>query len=465
MAISVPWPEVATLIGLTGAVAALTIPIARALPPLAARFGRHRRWRRWSTPVAALVGGAALVVWVLAITRDGSDQLALLAPVAATAVIATLPFLVAPAAGWGLPRATRTLLRNLTSGLRPIAATGAVVVLLSSFWSAQTFHDANTGEAMSSPLQPAGSFVISTMPDTTIPALVELYRSHGGNNVVGYQIPDETTANLRVTSTTLVACMSELRVSHPDPLPDRCWPQNTDVPVNTVMLGPAGSTPRADPGLVRDAEVGLLQFTATGEGAVQRLAVTDAQSDPVLGGNLPGLVIASDSTLATEFDLKPGGTSELALLDFDRLSPHEQFLMRSAAIRLAPGAQTADGTDPTAYDRLRSVANTVSVLGGAAAAVLLLLGGMAILVAHAATRRALADLGPTARWRILVRWTAVPTTAAALATPLAILTASYAGRSTDASYGMLWLLPGCLAVLASIAIGTGFLRAPSPTTD
>ncbi|MGC4857600.1 hypothetical protein ACLQ24_30605, partial [Micromonospora sp. DT4] len=42
---------------------------------------------------------------------------------------------------------------------------------ISGYWSAQSTYDANVGEALSSPLEPAGSFVVSEMPDSSIQAL------------------------------------------------------------------------------------------------------------------------------------------------------------------------------------------------------------------------------------------------------------------------------------------------------
>ncbi|MEH0973605.1 hypothetical protein V6U77_20995 [Micromonospora sp. CPCC 205546] len=465
--IAIPWQEPVALLGLTILFALSAVPLTR----LAARWAERRIPRpsqgRWATLAGALAVGLGLAALVL-LTRlslgpHGSHAAALV-PLAAAVVAFALPSVVAPILCWGLPTATRTLMRHLLAGLRPVAATGAVVMVLSGYWSAQNTYDANVGEALSSPLEPAGSFVVSEMPDNSIEALAAFYRSHGGRQVVRYAIPDESKAQLRVTAPKVLTCMSSQRTLNPTEVTD-CFPRESAAPLNRVMLGEPGSAPRADPHLLDNGKVGLLLF-ASGDGTATSLADTRAEADSQLGGNLPGLVVAPDSAVAKKFGLTANGTSEVLLPDFARLSPRDQFLVRAAAIRLAPSAQLASGTDPTAYDRLRSVANTASFLGATTAALILLLGGVALVVAHTLTRRTLVDIGavPGRRWGIVARWTAVPLTTAALAIPLAIFTASGGGQRTEASYGSLWFLPGLLGAAASLIVGAAFLRPP-PTAD
>ncbi|MGC4857432.1 hypothetical protein ACLQ24_29735, partial [Micromonospora sp. DT4] len=306
--------------------------------------------------------------------------------------------------------------------------------------------------------------MVLTIADVRNAGLAEFYRSHGGRQVVRYAIPDESKAQLRVTAPKVLACMSSQRTLNPNEVTD-CFPRESAAPLNRVMLGEPGSAPRADPHLLDNGKVGLLVF-ASGDGTASSLADTRAETDPLLGGNLPGLVVAPDSAVAQKFGLTANGTSEVLLPDFARLSPRDQFLVRATAIRLAPSAQMASGTDPTAYDRLRSVANTASFLGATMAMLILLLGGIALVVAHTLTRRTLVDIGaaPGRRWGIVARWTAVPLTTAALAIPLAIFTASGGGQRAEASYGSLWFLPGLLGAAASVILGAAFLRPP-PRAD
>ncbi len=246
---------------------------------------------------------------------------------------------------------------------------------------------------------------------------------------------------------------------------DDCELEATGSPVTTVLLGAPGSAPRADPTLLENGKVGLALFT-TGAETASRLGDTRAQADPMIGGAVGGLVIPSDGSVAKEFGLTPAGTSAV-LLDFSRLTAHDQFLMRAAATRLAPSSFTTSGTDPTGYDRLRSVANTVSFLGAATTMIIVLLGGIALVVAHTLTRRTLVDIGstPRRRWGIVARWTAVPLITAVLTIPLAILTASLGGQSTDSSIGVLWILPGAAGAVASLIVGLAFLRTPPTTSE
>lgn len=176
---------------------------------------------------------------------------------------------------------------------------GAIVVLTGSVWSAGATYDANSGEAGSSLLGPASSFVISRMPDTAIPALTQLYRSLGGKDIA------------RVTGTQVVNCMAELRTLNPNEVAD-CFPQDSSAPLNRVMLSANGATESADPTLVVDRKVGLPHFVS-GQGKASQLADTRATGDSMLGGNLPGLVIAPDSNAAKEFKLVASGASEVVL--------------------------------------------------------------------------------------------------------------------------------------------------------
>lgn len=434
---------------------------------------RRSREIKWATPTAAVAFGVAVAVWAAALhfysqSQDNSTRKTLVvsAAVAATAVATTIPFLISALIGYGLPPVTRIVLRRVLGSLRPVLATGAVIVFASAAWSAQTTYDANTGEAGSSPLEPAGSFVISAVPDSALSSLASIYHAHGGSQIHAYQIPDETKMNLRVSSTKFVECMSNLRTTNPNDVPGSCAPQQAATSINTVMIGAPGSTPRADPKLLQDGKVGLLFFPAD-SGSVARVATTSAEPDPTLGGNIPGLVVPPESNVVKEFSLESGGTSEVLLLDFNRLTPNERSSVRAAVMRLAAGAETADGTDPTAYDRLRSVANTVSSLGAVAAAIVLLLGGASTVIAHELLRRTLIDLGAASapRRRFMVRLATVPVITMALTIPLAILTASIGGDESITSYGRLWLLPAVVALLASAVVAAAFIRVPAPANE
>lgn len=469
VSVVVPWQEPLVLMVVTIMAATLTLPTVR-LTRWTSRFVSHPALRkRVATPVALGMSLIAVGVWVVSVRaalRPDGDTAALWAALAAVVVAMAVPFLLTPALGMGLPPASRSIVNHLNAGMRPVAAVAAAVVLVSGLWSAETTGAANRGEAMSSPLEPAGSYVISAMPDSAVGTLKQFYSELGGSEVVTYQIPDETSKNLRVTGPRLVECMSQNQAATLAEVPPTCLPAEADSPVNIVMIGEPGTLPVADPGLLQDGEVGLLLFTGS-HGRVTRMAITDAAPAVRLGGNLPGLVVAPDSDVARSFDLIPSGASEVVLLDFSSLTPHEQFMVRATVRRLAPGAQTVDGTDPTAYDRLRSIANTVSFTGAAGAAILTLLGGLAMVVAHVLVRRTLLDLGaaPGPRRSIILRGAALPALGAASATGITYLTVTLGLQHTEVARGFLWCLPGLVVVLATAGIAVAFLRVPPPAAE
>jgi len=461
----VPTQEVVALLVISIVTAAAAVPIARGLPAVATRLGRRATPPRWSVSVAGLVFLGSACAWLISVRStltNEADSLAWLAPVAALVLAYTVPFLVGPMLGWGLEPTSRTLFNHLTAGLRPVTAVCSVVIVASGVWSAQTYYSANMGEERDNPLQPAGTFVISAVPDNVLAPLERMYRSHGGSGVEHWAIPDESTAQLRVTSPALVACAEESKGADLNSLPDRCWPADTAAPVNTVLLGEADADATADPGLVEDGEVGLIQFTGNA-GEISRLDRGPAAIDSRLGGNLPGLVIPENSPIAETFSLRPDGRSEVMLTGFARLSPKSRFAVRSEIMRLAPSAETSDSTDPTFYDRLRSVANTASFLGAGATAVILLLGGVSIVVAHGPTRRILVDLGTARRRRrsLALRWALLPVLSSVAACAIAYLTASWAGQVHDVSYGTVWAVPGILGTLTAVVVGVLFVRPPA----
>ena len=469
VSVAVPWREALAVLAITVVAALAVLPLVRLILWAAGRLVEPaRQKRRIVTPVAVSLGSVAAIMWLITVRSALSPQsegAPALIPLA-TVMAAAVPFSIAPALGWGTPAASRSLVLHLLTGMRPVAAAAAVAVLTTSTWAAQTTAEANAGEAASSPLEPPGSFVISAIPDSAIPTLQRTYAGHGGERLVTYAIPDESVARLRVSSPELVTCMAEAKAPSPSMLPDTCFPQQSLAPVNTVMIGRSGTAPVADPSLIEEGSVGLLLFRGS-DGRATRLADTAARPDPVLGGNLPGLVVPPDGDVAHEFDLVPGGTSTAVLLDFSTLTPHEQLRMRSAVARLAPGAQTADGTDPTAYDRLRSVANTVSFLGAAGAAVIVLLGGLTMVVAHTFVRRTILDLGtaPHRRWNLISRWIALPTLSTCAALVLAYMTASLGGQRTAVPFGTLWILPGAAALASAVVVVAAFLRTPPEVSD
>lgn len=450
---------------LGGALTLVAVRLAPVLRQALTRRSARARPRTWATAatVVAVAAGVALTWSLVAATRPGSGDAAwLVAPWAAVVLAAALPFALGPLLVTDLRPATRALANRVSGGLRPAAAVAAVIAVGAGLWSAQTTRSAADGEALSSPLVPAGSFVISDAPVEANDTLAQIYDERGGEQLLRFALLDEREQDLRVTSTALVSCAQDVPGGNLAEVPESCWPaaDKTAAPVNVVMIGEPGSTPRADPGLVRDGQVGLMLFTGD-DGSVARFATTDAAADPTLGGNLPGLVLPPESPVLQDFGAQPSGTELVALLDYTALQPEDQLYVRSAALRLAPGAQTADGTEPTAYDRLRTVANTVAVMGAGAATVVLLLGGVATAITHSVSRRTLVDLSTTARARrrVVLRWALVGVAPALLAVPLVFLVAT-SGLRAVGDQGWLWPVPAVGMLVAGIAAAAVFARVP-----
>lgn len=464
--IELPFPAVAWL-------AASIVLGGLVAPPFLRLVERARVWGagRTSRPPGgsldrlAGVLGIVAVLTIVCITQVPSlasqDALLLLVPGAAVVLAACLPFLVGRLVVLGLPTASATVVRHLGAGVRTIAAAAAVVAVCSGLWAATTTHAANSGEAQSSPYVPPGTFVVSEVPDASVSVLEGAYRDHGGGQLVSYRyLVERDTESLRVTSPMLGRCILDDPDQLLDLVPEDCWPQDTASPVNIIMLGPPGSRPRADPGLMQGDDVALISVSP--EGTVSSVTSTTAVPDPQLGGNLPGLVLPPDGDLVHSGRLAPTGTSMVMFPDFHRLLPEDRFELRAQVLRIAPAAQTADGTDPTSYDRQRSLANVLGLLGAAATSLIVLLGGAALVTAHTVTRRNLHDLA-TRRHGVRtlgVRWIAIAGLTLAATVPLCYLAASYGGRATDYSYGWLWALPGGSSLLACVVVARSFLTVP-----
>jgi hypothetical protein len=461
----VPWSEVAVVVGTVMLAAALSVPVARHLPRLWSWRPRPTRARRrWLVPVAGTVAVAGAIVWLIALRASfaaADDPTARLAPIGAAVVVLSAPILFGALLELAFPGATRSLFSGFARSMWVTATVAATVVLATGIWSAQTTRDANLGESMSPLPVPAGSFVISSMPNSAIPALRGLYGDFGGQDVEAYEIPDSTEGNLRVSSPGTLRCVIDSGVSTITEVPPECYDSPVVAPINTVLLGPPGSDPQAEGGLVADDAVGLIWFSRD-TGSITRTATTDARPGAGLGGNLPGLVVPADGSVAQEYDLEPSGMSEVMLTDFHRLSPEDQYAVRAGVLRLAPGAELADGTGRSEYDRMRTQADVVNAVGAVAAGSVLLLGGGLAVLAQRLTRRTLVDVGfsPARRAVLALCWSLVPVLSAALALALVFLTVSVGGRALDVSFGALWYLPGIAAVVTSGLLWFAFVRTP-----
>lgn len=419
-------------------------------------------------PVIAAIVGVLLFCGALAARQQNPpDRLASWAPIAMVGVAVALPQLFAPLAGRGAPPAVRAVIRHLHRVFAPVVAVALVMTVGVAGRTATSVHNASAFESISRAPQPPGSFLVTEIPAGAADQIVAAFREAGGEKVRQFDLPNERQRQLRVTGPTLVRCLVERQTYNPEAMPDACFPQGTQSPVNGVALARGGGElSLGDPGLVRAGTVGLMVYrTLTSQ--VTRIAETAARPDPDLGGNMPGLVVPPTGKVARAFDLRPSGSRLVALLDFGALPPTKQAQVRGVIARVGPAAQTADGTGRGIYDGQRTVAGITALAGGVLVLLILLIGGVAVAVGQRRLRRTLVDLGGAAAVRasIAARWCTALVAAGLAAVPLTMLGVRVGEVRGEAAHGVLWTVPfigfglGCLGVMALL------LRVPARSAD
>lgn len=463
--IGIPWITILSLIAVSGVLAAFSRPVSLGTARLF-RWLSIRSVSKFRTThiaaAAALVGTAIMAVATAARFQTPPAHPSTWAPIGAVLIAAALPVLIMPAMHRKLGRATTVVARHFNISLTIVSTVVIVIAVLTGGFAARATHNAVVNERQSGAPQPPGSYLITEIPNDAAAALAKIYTETGGHRLRQYDLPDEQTARLRVTGTRLVQCMSKAGTLNPDQQPSECYPQKTYSPINTIALSRGSMKDAfADPGLVAKDRVGLLVFAGEAAEAVS-IADTSAKPDATLGGNMPGLIVPPDGPVARRFTLTPSGASMVALLDFDSLSERGQARIRAAVNRLAPGAQTADGTQPGAYDNERSLAGAVALAGTALLLLVLLFGGAAVLVAHRRALRTLIDVGAPfhLRRQLALRWVAAPSLALLLAVPLTIGTTAIAGLNAPGSAGLLWLTPFIGGLAGYAVLMVLFVRVP-----
>ena len=425
--------------------------------------GRPRSRRRAVAGVLAGCGVAVIAAAAAARLQSPPNSIAGWAPAGGLMVVASLPILIGDTFTRRLPPATSTIAHRLVASVSLVAVVASLIAATAAVSAARTTHNANAAEGQTSAPQPPGSFLIYEVPDEAAGKIAGRFRDLGGQDVQQYELPDETQRRIRVTGTDLVDCMEKAQVANPDAVSPDCFPQDTMSPVNTVMLSIDGKTgSRADPGLIEDGEVGLLEYTGT-TGDAKSIAITDAAPDPLLGGNMPGMVVDPSGPVAQKFGLQTGGTRLVALLDFEQLDEHDQSLMRGTVARIAPGAQIADADQSNSYDQDRAIANVKAVAGTILALLVILAGGAAVLSGHRVTRRILVDIGSnnTQRLRLFVTWVATPALTLAIAIPVTVLTTSLGGINRSGDWGFAWLMPPTFSLAACLLLAGVAMRVPA----
>jgi hypothetical protein len=430
-----------------GVVVAVVLTYVKVPAP---RKGRRRR---------AIVGFALLVSalwWALIYTQvAGVAQV----PLAGMLTVAAVALLVPTGQRGGAGESSLT--ERIGRSLSIPAILTAVSLVLAGLHVAELTGNVNRIEQDSFTTQPEGSFIVFGVSTSASRLIEQKYESLGGRDAYRLLIPDESSTNVRVSSSGLVDCMREENLSLPDPVLQACGPQDTYVPINVVALSPghADAGPRADPALIDGHGVGLLTFDVKSS-LVTRTTLSPAVADRSLGGNLPGLVVPADSEAALGLGLRPSGSEYLVLSKFSSLTTREQAAMRSTITHAAGAAQTSQDQGLT-YDGADSIAKlTIAMVGIVASLIWLGLGG-SYLSTHRRIRRDLAALGASAaKRRSLALRSLVPTAAALLTTLPVISFGAWLQRGREGSSGLLWALPSISVLVILLVTGVIFSRVP-----
>lgn len=423
--------------------------------------------RRRRIPVGGLVAlsvGAAMTGYVLW-ARHGSEPSVLPWPVlpGIALIAASLPLIIRSLSTLGLGPGARAVVAEVSSRFKTIAFVAVAIAAITGTFAAATYHDANILERDAAPLQPPGSYVIEAVPNAALETLLTTYQEEGGSNAVTFDLVEQSSTILRVTSPRLLECMSEAGTLNPreveqDP---SCESQETRTPINTVALDTNGNRTLADQGLVEQGRVGLLAFERA-TGTVSSTSRISTEPSDILGGILPGLVVPAGGPVAEEYGLVPTGHSVVALLDYDTLDPPSRSRVRGAAAQLAPAALTADATLAGDYDRERARANTVAIIGATLVLLIMVLGGTAVALGHERTRRTLVEIGAPYPFRskLAFRWLALVLVSFVVCIPITMLGTEILSLSGSESYGLTWILPSLIGILSAGALYAFFVKVP-----
>jgi hypothetical protein len=377
-----------------------------------------------------------------------------------------IPVLLARLSGIGTARSEGKVVRVVTDALMPVMMVTALLTWITTSYTAGAAHNAISMRDSSAVAQPSGSMLVFEVPSVSGQALRDQYRQLGGKRVATYALPDETRSQLRAASVSIVDCMKRAGLTNPDMVDSSCVPDDSSSPVNIVALSPAGSETAADPSLVEQGRLGLLTFTPQSEGQAVRIDETPAVENSLLGGNMPGAVIAADSPLAKTFDLRPSDGELIAFLDFAELPAQAQAQFRSDITRLAGAAQVAEERNQYSGVAIYfALSRAWAAAGSFLLLVLLGFGGATVISAHARLRRTLIDVGSQPRrHRLLVtRIFATMLATIVVAIGLGFGSAWLEGVHDGSGFGWLWLIPGVAALAATAVLGRAFYRVPSRT--
>jgi hypothetical protein len=426
-------------------------------------FGRERRSvflggvRVGAGLVVACLGGGALALW----KADGKSVVGVEAALGGGLLLALAAPLVAQVLRHRhTVTAVKRTIRTFSVTMTGVAVVLAGMIFLTSFFTLRLGPAGPSGMAATETQQPSGSLVMDVVSDTDAAIIARNYQELGGRGFWQLDLPQEATAALRAVSPDVVDCLT--RVRQPDltsandcPLGASLTPINrvalVDPAVLTAISVPAG-TVLADPTLIVNGKVGVLDVDVSGEGGpIRRSRKIDATPWPILGGLMPGLAVTSESPLANEFHLRPSRSAALVLSDVIRFPGPDRAQLRGTIAAVANYAAASEDLGQH-DDGGAALSLMVASVGTLLIVVLLLATGNAFNTGNRVFRGLLFELGVRRRRRFLLglRLYSIPAFAAMTAILISLLASWRLDSVSAVSHSVVWALPA-LGTLAAIA--------------
>ena len=285
----------------TPAVMILVLVLGCLLP-----FGALGTLASWAKVPASVRGSRLGTVLMLTLAACGMGALALavaamhghthvrspwpLGMFGIVALVVAVRLLTDAVASAGLRPGTRALLGHLGTQGSLGFVVAAVLATASAGYVALTTADANGAMTAGAATQRPGSLLVSGAPTRAADDVLTLYRQRGGHHAFVYDIPDERTHVVRVTTARMAACLADHDLM-------ACGGRTGD-PMDVVMLDRHlhGNAARASQGVTGRTQPWAVTIDPTTSTVTDRREVT-AVPDARLGENLPGLVVAADGPL------------------------------------------------------------------------------------------------------------------------------------------------------------------------
>lgn len=451
--VTVPYLSLAGYVVLVPALAALLLAAVSTIRLVRSTVivGRALYW------LGAAVTGGAVLLWAAVYWQRAGVGLV---RVACVLTIVGVAVLLSGSGGrsrgsWLPVHRTGTLLASRVALPSLVVAVGLAVLCLNAAHQTEGSEDLRR-QAVA--VQPPGSMVLFEVSADASRHIATAYEAAGGTGVVRIMVPLEEGTSLRVTSPGVGACMEEAGTSVPEEVLGSCSP-DTPVPVNAIGLSAGDGRAVADPALVSDGQVGVLQFDALGAATVR--PTLDVAAGSGLGGNLPGLVVPEDSAFATGHGLRPSGSEYLVLPDFSSLPEQQQARLRSTISRVAGAAQVSE--DRGFDDGGRRVLGVAIVVGSTVGVFALWATCLGTFVASLRRfRRDVGLLGVRGGKRYVLAATVFgPAVVLQVVSALCVVLGAWLESGRSSHLDVLWLVPYGVALSITVAAALVAVRVPS----